>query len=252
MRIPAHFPLIAIMVSLTIFCISCTPEPGAAFSADRTTVTEGEAVQFTDLSSNAPTSWLWEFSGGTPSLSQLQNPSVIYDNEGTYSVSLEVRNRGGSNLITMSNYITVLPATTDLTFTNSTYTEVLIEINGVEKTVARGEEVTYNKLPLSKIDMSTLFDEFFDIVQRHNIKLKPEFMLFGKAIVTYFLLDETYRKSLGTRSKKEGRFHRTLQNKWIFDQPAYGSSMWYCPKWARVPEAAIGVTETGLADADIR
>ncbi len=45
--------------------------------------------------------------------------------------------------------------------------------------------VRYHKLPLSKIDMSTLFDEFFDIVQRHDIKLKPEFMLFGKAIVTY-------------------------------------------------------------------
>jgi ubiquinone biosynthesis protein len=45
--------------------------------------------------------------------------------------------------------------------------------------------VRYHKIPLSKIDMATLFDEFFEIVHRHEIKVKSEFMLFGKAIVTY-------------------------------------------------------------------
>jgi len=45
--------------------------------------------------------------------------------------------------------------------------------------------VRYHKIPLSRIDMSTLFDEFFDIVHRHGIRVKSEFMLFGKAIVTY-------------------------------------------------------------------
>ena len=51
--------------------------------------------------------------------------------------------------------------------------------------------VRYHKIPLSKIDMSTLFDEFFDIVHRHGISVKSEFMLFGKAIVTY---EEVARK----------------------------------------------------------
>jgi ubiquinone biosynthesis protein len=45
--------------------------------------------------------------------------------------------------------------------------------------------VRYHKIPLSKIDMATLFDEFFEIVHRHGIRVKSEFMLFGKAIVTY-------------------------------------------------------------------
>jgi SAM-dependent methyltransferase len=72
--------------------------------------------------------------------------------------------------------------------------------------------------------------------------LKPN----GKAIVTFFLLDETYRNSLGIRSNQKGRFHTTLQNQWVFDQPSYGSNMWFHPKWARVPENAIGVTEAGL------
>lgn len=51
--------------------------------------------------------------------------------------------------------------------------------------------VRYHKVPLSKIDMSTLFDEFFDIVHRHGIRVKSEFMLFGKAVVTY---EEVARK----------------------------------------------------------
>lgn len=72
--------------------------------------------------------------------------------------------------------------------------------------------------------------------------LKPN----GKAIVTFFLLDETYRNSLGFRSNQEGRFHMTSQDQWVFDQPSYGSNMWFHPKWARVPEDAIGVTEAGL------
>lgn len=72
--------------------------------------------------------------------------------------------------------------------------------------------------------------------------LKPN----GKAIITFFLLDETYRNSLGIRSRQEGRFHRTLQDQWVFDQPAYGSKMWFHPKSAQVPENAIGVNEAGL------
>jgi SAM-dependent methyltransferase len=68
----------------------------------------------------------------------------------------------------------------------------------------------------------------------------------GKAIVTFFLLDETYRNSLGNRTRQEGRFHMTPQDQWVFDQPSYGSDAWFHPKWARVPESAIGVTESGL------
>ena len=68
----------------------------------------------------------------------------------------------------------------------------------------------------------------------------------GKAIITFFVLDEAYRESLEKRSDREGRFHATSQNRWIFDQPAYGSNDWLYPSWAKVPEAAIGVTEAGL------
>jgi len=45
--------------------------------------------------------------------------------------------------------------------------------------------IRYHKIPLAQIDMSTLFDEFFDIVHRHCLKIKSELMVFGKALVTY-------------------------------------------------------------------
>ncbi len=68
----------------------------------------------------------------------------------------------------------------------------------------------------------------------------------GKAIISFFLLDELYRESLGKRFKEPGRFHMTPQTDWIFDRPAYGSSSWFCPKWVKYPESAIGVTSEGL------
>jgi len=72
--------------------------------------------------------------------------------------------------------------------------------------------------------------------------LKPD----GKAIITFFLLDETYTNSLGIRSRQEGRFHMTPQSDWVFDQPSYGSDAWLHPAWAKVPENAIGISEVGL------
>ncbi len=68
----------------------------------------------------------------------------------------------------------------------------------------------------------------------------------GKAIVTFFLLDEVYKESLSMRSRQQGRYHMTLQDRLIFDQPAYGSNAWFHPRWSQIPETAIGVTTVGL------
>lgn len=68
----------------------------------------------------------------------------------------------------------------------------------------------------------------------------------GRAIVTFFLLDRTYRQGLECRSRRQGRFHMTRQDEWIFELPAYGSAAWFHPKWATLPEKAIGITEEGL------
>ena len=70
----------------------------------------------------------------------------------------------------------------------------------------------------------------------------------GKAIITFFVLDQTYRNTLGERADAPGRFHMTNQRDWIFDHAAYGSRKWFYPEWAPVAESAIGITEDGMAD----
>jgi len=82
--------------------------PVANFTADNTTVNQGGTVNFTDLSTNSPTSWSWTFEGGTPPTSALQNPSVTYNSPGNYTVSLTATNSSGSDTETKNNYITVL------------------------------------------------------------------------------------------------------------------------------------------------
>ena len=81
--------------------------PVAGFSGTPTSVSVGSSVDFTDESTNNPTSWSWSFAGGTPATSTAQNPSITYDTEGVYGVSLTVNNDEGSDTKTMPDYITV-------------------------------------------------------------------------------------------------------------------------------------------------
>jgi PKD repeat protein len=88
------------------------PDPPVAnFTANTTTVSEGQSVNFTDTSSNNPTSWSWSFEGGSPSSSSSQDPSVTYNTAGTYDVSLTAYNSAGNDTETKYNYITVTEAT---------------------------------------------------------------------------------------------------------------------------------------------
>jgi M6 family metalloprotease-like protein len=77
------------------------------FSASATTVPQGGSVSFTDLSTNAPTSWQWTFQGGTPATSTQQNPTVTYSQIGIYPVTLVVSNAFDNAEITLDNYIIV-------------------------------------------------------------------------------------------------------------------------------------------------
>ena len=83
------------------------PVPVADFTATPTTVYAGETVNFTDLSTNNPTSWNWSFSGGTPTSSTTQNPQIVYNSPGTYNVSLTVSNAFGTDTKTKTDYIHV-------------------------------------------------------------------------------------------------------------------------------------------------
>jgi PKD repeat protein len=88
--------------------------PVANFVASPLSVCAGDTVHFTDLSSGSPLTWSWTFTGGTPSSSTLQNPKVVYNTAGVYSVTLSITSLLGNSSITRTNYITVhaLPTVT--------------------------------------------------------------------------------------------------------------------------------------------
>ncbi len=70
----------------------------------------------------------------------------------------------------------------------------------------------------------------------------------GKAIITFFYLDEIYFNTVSGRNETKGKYHNTLKSTWIFDQKAYKSDQFFCPKWVKNPEDAIGVNSGGMRD----
>ncbi|RTQ48163.1 PKD domain-containing protein [Hymenobacter gummosus] len=79
-----------------------TLPPAPDFSSDYSS-TCSNPVQFTDLSQNAPTSWLWNFGDGQTSTQR--NPTHTYTASGVYDVTLTATNANGSQVATKRTYI---------------------------------------------------------------------------------------------------------------------------------------------------
>ena len=93
--------------------------PVANFSGTPTTVAPAGTVSFSDLTSGSPTSWTWtiapgtagtawSYTGGTSATSQ--NPQVIFNTVGQYTITLVAANSQGSDSEIKTNYITVAAA----------------------------------------------------------------------------------------------------------------------------------------------
>jgi len=85
--------------------VSDPPAPIAEFGSSNTTISIGGNIDFTDLSTNNPLSWLWDFGDGNTSI--LQNPSHTYSTLGNYTVALTASNPFGSNTETKFDYVNV-------------------------------------------------------------------------------------------------------------------------------------------------
>ena len=91
--------------------------PVADFSGSPTSGDTPLTVSFSDLSTNSPATWSWDFGDGTNS--SAQNPSHEYTTAGTYTVSLAASNCAGSGVDSKVDYITVTtppPSTEMLVF----------------------------------------------------------------------------------------------------------------------------------------
>jgi PKD repeat protein len=97
------------MPTPTIFCYPPTANFVFSPSAGKKKVTP---FDFTDLSTTTPgctLAWSWNFGdgAGSSSVSTLQNPTHIYQSQGTYTIVLVVSNLGGT--ASRSKVVTVTP-----------------------------------------------------------------------------------------------------------------------------------------------
>jgi PKD repeat protein len=123
--------------------------PVADFTADVTTISVGGSVNFTDLSLNNPTSWNWQFQGGNPNTSTMQNPIITYNTAGSYNVALTATNGMGNNTKTKQMYINVNP---------SVITQVLIK------------KITVQNMPFPGMPPTTV-NPYYQITSPTNVVL---------------------------------------------------------------------------------
>ena len=74
-------------------CVEVTVTPEADFEIGTRSIVTGTPVQFTDLSTNGPTTWMWDFGDGT--ISTLRNPTHTFALPGEYTVTLTTSNGAG-------------------------------------------------------------------------------------------------------------------------------------------------------------
>jgi PKD repeat protein len=88
---------------------STTNPPIASFNSDLKNICSGTVVTFRDQSTGSPNKWSWLFEKGTPSTSTDENPTVIYNEGGSFNVSLiSTNDNGASNVKMESSYISVI------------------------------------------------------------------------------------------------------------------------------------------------
>jgi hypothetical protein len=97
-----------VVSELTIYSTLPPPEPPIAdFTASPLSGSAQLKVNFTDTSTNFPTSWAWDFDNNGTIDSTARNPSYTYTSAGTYSVKLTVSNAAGSDSELKAGYIVV-------------------------------------------------------------------------------------------------------------------------------------------------
>ncbi len=90
--------------------VSGSMVPSVYFVASDSIICSGETIHFTDMSANCPTAWQWQFTPPTINFvngtnQNSEDPDVVFNNTGSYSVSLTVTNAAGDSTFTKTDYI---------------------------------------------------------------------------------------------------------------------------------------------------
>ncbi len=92
---------------LKIYAQNFSEDINAGFVAIPTIICIGDTIDFFDNSTGNVILWDWNFTGGNPQSSALQNPTVTYNIPGTYNVELIVSDGVAFDTMTMHNFIEV-------------------------------------------------------------------------------------------------------------------------------------------------
>lgn len=130
--------------------------PTAAFTATPLQGCVPLTVNFTDQSTDSPTSWNWDFKNDGSVTNTSQNSSYTYTVPGTYSVQLTASNASGSNSLTKTNYITVyaLPYIDAGTNTTVCYGSTF-QLGGTPTAAGTTPPYTYSWSPATNLDNTT-------------------------------------------------------------------------------------------------
>lgn len=137
------------LITIIFIAVVVMPVTAAYVAGFSGTPTNGPApltVQFTDVSSGAPSSWYWDF--GDRATDETQNPSHTYTNPGVYSVRLTVSGGGFSDSNVQIGYISVdaptpAPTETTLPSTKTTPSPIKAEFSGSPTTGPAPLTVTF-------------------------------------------------------------------------------------------------------------
>ena len=136
----------------------------ADFSVDATTINIGGTAHFTDESWGAQiNSWSWEFEGGTPATSTAQNPTVTYNEAGTYGVRLTVTNADGeSDTKYVPNYISVVSAYNMQNGTVTTCDAMFYDDGGASANYTDSKDYTMTFMPATEGGLIEVTFQLFD------------------------------------------------------------------------------------------
>jgi parallel beta-helix repeat protein len=175
-------------------------------------------VNFTDMSSTECEikSWKWDFGDGN--ISYERNPTHIYGNTGTYTVSLEVTNTGGAKTIeAKTDYITVTAEAGifDTGKPADPYPSIFGTHNG---TIIPNQDITVNKMytyPCAGTGGHTEYIRIWNESEAiegeghrsgyqsdyHNITISPAITLLKNHVYNYTIITGSYPQIVDARSK---------------------------------------------------
>lgn len=128
-------------IGCTLLMTSCK-KPSASFTADKSAVAVGEAVNFTNTSTDA-SKVMWDFGDGTQSASAGTSVSHVYQRPGSYTVSLLGTKKNGKKPSDAAT-VTITVSGVTASFTASNAAPAAYEVVTFTATTAGAEEFDWD------------------------------------------------------------------------------------------------------------